>query len=193
MPRKSKKRQSSDRRRTVIQKLRHWFRALPVIGRGLIFAIGVPGLYVGVLSVLPRISVTAGDALLNSHFPLSFPFVISNDGYLDVHGVDVFCGINKLSSVDNVDVFDFEVGSPSNFNIGDLGAGGRATTFCGPTTFGFEGTKYKNSHLTLVLSYRPDFLPWRYSKKHFFTGLGDEVNCIGSNLQTEVSSPKGLP
>jgi hypothetical protein len=174
MPKKAKKRQASDQRPTLIHKLGHWFRGLPAVGRGVIFAIGVPGLYVGVLSALPRTSVTAGDALLNSHFPLSFPFVVSNEGYLDVHQVNVFCAIDKLSSADAVDVIGFEVQTPSNLNIGDLGAGGRATTFCGPTAFGFKGTKFQKGHLTLVLSYRPDFLPWRQSKKHFFTGLADE-------------------
>ncbi len=151
-----------------------WFARLPKIWQVVIFVLGVPGLYVGVLSVLPRVSVAVGDVLQPSQ-PLSFPLSISNDGFLDVHSVRITCSIERLVNSEHAVIHNVTVsGSDGTFDVGDLGPNGRATTFCTPGAFVSERGHLTEGHVVVLLSFRPDFLPWHTSKAFYFRGTTGE-------------------
>ena len=56
----------------------------------LVFLIGVPGVIVGILQLLPRVSVVPQDPL-DEHNPFLAPFVISNDGYVTLYDLQAIC------------------------------------------------------------------------------------------------------
>lgn len=134
----------------------------------ILFLIGVPGLYVGILSILPRVSVSPGEEL-KKYDPLSAPFVISNDGYLTIHSVNMPCTIDHLllSSGDRV------VGTTTGDGLVDdeIAPDGRSTHFCSITA---PDPKMKEVILTTTVLFRPDFLPWKTSKVSHFRGFPGE-------------------
>ena len=58
--------------------------------RILIYVVGVPSLIVGGLQLLPRLSVVPQDSL-DARNPFLAPFVISNDGYITLYGLQAIC------------------------------------------------------------------------------------------------------
>jgi hypothetical protein len=150
------------------KKQASWIARIPKIWQAVIFVLGVPGLYVGILSTLPRISVKPGD-LLHSSQPLSVPLVVSNDGILDIHAAKVTCAVHRIASSTDVvmhdDVFG-EYGAP--FELGDIGADGSATTFC--VNFVDFGSPIVEGHMVISVSFRPDFLPWRTARTFHLRG-----------------------
>jgi len=76
-----KKEQEAQRRKSPLYK-----RLFSIV----VFVLGVPGLIVGILSLLPRLSVVAQDPL-DDHNPFLAPFVISNDGILSLYNLQAFC------------------------------------------------------------------------------------------------------
>jgi hypothetical protein len=141
-----------------------WIKKIPTIWRALIFLVGLPGLYVGILSALPRISVSPSEEL-RKYDPLSAPFVISNDGFLAIHSVNMPCRI------------DHYLGSPrrmmSNVTLGDnlvddeIGPDGRSTHFCNAIV---QDSAIKELIVTTTVLFRPDFLPWTTSRNFHFKG-----------------------
>jgi hypothetical protein len=60
------------------------------------FLLGIPSIYVGLLSLLPRISVSV-QAPLTAADPFSSPFVVSNDGYLTLYNVKCSCSPRQVT------------------------------------------------------------------------------------------------
>src|SRR5258708_4607902 len=56
----------------------------------LAFALAVPGMVVGALQLLPRLSVVPQNSL-DDRNPFLAPFVISNDGYVTLYELHAFC------------------------------------------------------------------------------------------------------
>jgi hypothetical protein len=162
-------------RKRAYKKRQNWIARIPPIWRAVIFVLGVPGLYVGILSLLPRISVNLGDPLRSGQ-PLSTPILVSNDGILSIHDAYLMCVIDSLK-FDNGNVVAYSAsgqmaGDP--YQLGDLGPNGRATTFCGPDP-GSHG-KIIEGHVVLLVSFRPDFLPWRTTREFHVRGVISENN-----------------
>jgi hypothetical protein len=164
---KSKSRSRKGRTQAALPqaKTRNWFERIPLVWRVIIFLIGVPSLYVGIVSILPRISVTPSEEL-NKYDPFSAPFIISNDGYIAIHSVNMPCTIDHLllssqTSMTNAtasdDVFD-----------DTLEPDGRSTHFC---HMQITDAKTKEVIITLTVSFRPDFYPWTTIRKFHFRGL----------------------
>jgi hypothetical protein len=148
-----------------------WIARIPKIWQAVIFVLGIPGLYVGILSILPRVSVTPGD-LLHSGQPLSFPMVVSNDGVLYIHDAKISCIIDSV--VDENHATMIGGGTDTNtFQLGDIGPGGRATTFCLPNLIGFS-RPLAEGHIVASLYFRPDFLPWRTVRHFQFRGTAGD-------------------
>jgi hypothetical protein len=148
----------------------NWYTRLALGWRILIFALGVPGLYLGILGLLPKVSVTPGE-LVRDYDPFSVPFVVSNDGPLPMHDVQTSCGLESLMQ-GNLRVSRIEMRPQSEFRfLGDLGSGGRATTFCGG--FIIAPNTPKEAKLSVQVSFRPDFLPFHTSHTFFFRSITD--------------------
>jgi hypothetical protein len=58
--------------------------------KAVVFAIGIPSIIGGILSLLPRLSVVPQDSL-DLHDPFQAPFVISNDGLVTLYNLQVLC------------------------------------------------------------------------------------------------------
>jgi hypothetical protein len=153
----------------------NWYRRLALGWKILIFAVGVPGLYIGIVGALPKVSVTAGQTF-GAHHPLAFPLVISNDGNLAVHSVELRCIVNEFLTSDNVLISNSESTNLSSIHIGDLAAGGTTTEFCGDIPVGgpTNPPRYKRARVIVNLSFRPDFLPWRKVRSFTFRGAVSE-------------------
>jgi hypothetical protein len=175
----SRRKQNRRKRRKELPKpeaSRSWFSRIPLIGRVTFFVIGLPSLYVGLLSVLPRISV-APQENLRSADPLTAPFVVANDGYVDVHAVVFQCVIDVLETPRH-NLIQNSVALPTQdiYQLGDIAAGGSTTSFCGHAIATPEG--FIKAHVTMNVFFRPDFLLWRTSKSFHFQGIMNEKGAI---------------
>src|SRR5437868_1528352 len=97
-PRRRRKRSSKPPPKGTMR----WIVALPVLWKIVIFGLGLPGLYIGILNALPRVSVTPQENI-HPNEPLLAPFIISNDGWLDLHSVSFLCNVDYLGT--NRDIF----------------------------------------------------------------------------------------
>jgi hypothetical protein len=135
-------------------------------GKVLVFLVGIPGLYVGILSVLPRISITPQEPL-QRHEPFSAPFIISNDGYSTVHTINLTCSLDSV--LDTHRNRYTNVTTPSSQNIDYLAAGGRSTFDC-PV----GNLQILEADFSIIVSFRPDFLPWhKIEIFHFRARIAD--------------------
>jgi hypothetical protein len=153
------------------KKQASWTARIPKIWQVAIFILGVPGIYVGILSILPRVSVSPGE-LLQSSQPLSVPLIISNDGVLDIHDAELACAIDRIVDEHHSSVEGAIAHNSNTFELGDIGPDGRATTFC-VNAIGFSAPIVEG-HMVVLLSFRPDFLPWRTSRHFHFRGTSGE-------------------
>jgi hypothetical protein len=149
----------------------NWVARIPKVWQAVIFILGVPGIYVGILSILPRVSVSPGE-LLRSSQPLSVPLVVSNDGVLDIHDAKLFCAIDRIVDEKHLSLEAAIADNSDTFELGDIGSDGRATTFC-VNAIGF-GAPILEAHIIVLLSFRPDFLPWRTDRHFHFRGTSGE-------------------
>lgn len=153
----------------------NWFLT---ILKWLFFCLGVPGLYVGILSVLPRVLVTPQESL-EIHEPLATPFIVSNDGYLDVHSVTFDCNVDILEGFNGNVIQNSAMVAPASISLlGDISAGGRATAFCGEPIGGQSSEGFRRAHITVSVTFRPDFLPWTKIKTFRFLGLMEENKAV---------------
>lgn len=128
--------------------------------------------YIGLLSLVPRVSITPED-LLRSTEPLSAPLLVSNDGFLDIHSAKISCQVNHILDAMHASVnISTANGVAGSFELGDIGAGGRTTTFCadGVTL----NTPAVEADMVVLLTFRPDFLLWRTTRKFHLRGTVDE-------------------
>jgi hypothetical protein len=139
--------------------------------RVVIFLIGVPGLYTGILRVLPRISVTPDNSLLRNS-PLSIPLHISNDGAFGIHSATVTCDIDWLKTSNHSAMSRTVANQAVNYQIGDLGPGESTTTFCATGT-GFTGT-ITEAHITVHLSFVPEFGYWQTTRTVYLRAFIDD-------------------
>lgn len=121
----------------------------------------------GILSLLPRPSVTASDFLVVNE-PFSAPFVITNEGYLPIHDVTFRCAIRHYKGANggNIEVYKGGGITPSGFVLSEMPPGEKATVGC---PFPFKGWEpVISADFDFVVVYRPDFLPWKQEKRFRF-------------------------
>jgi hypothetical protein len=147
-----------------------WLASVSLFWKVAFFLIGLPGIYVGVLSALPRVSVNVSE-LLDSRDPLSALISVNNDGYLTINSVQARCMASDL-----VDVHDNHIhnaaASTSDWFLGNISPDGRVTTsFSGYIEL---AGPLKRAAMTIIVSYRPDFVWWRKSQEFHFRGVTDQ-------------------
>jgi hypothetical protein len=124
------------------------------------------GLLTGVLTLLPRLSVSNLEAL-NPADPFTTPFVVSNDGYLGVNNVRFSCLLYSLLNEKQHIVMR---GGAESINYASpvrrLPAGERATIPCYP----FMKTARTPSRIDIAVNvtYRPDYVPWSKADHYRF-------------------------
>jgi hypothetical protein len=133
-----------------------------------LYIVGIPGIIVAILTLLPRASVSP-DELHNPSDPFSAPFIVANDGYVDLNDVTFTCSPVKVLSSRQWEIrADDGAGfSDASFNVGTLGPDGRTTVFCNLTRFISVGP-IQDAHIRIILSFRPEWLPFRRSIKRDF-------------------------
>lgn len=152
---------------------RGFHSSIPKISKWLIFALGVPGLYIGLVSVLPSVAIDPQD-LVRKGEPFSFPIRVSNTGYMGVNSVHLQCFIDK-ASFGNVQFTDILAHEPVDFPLGDIGRGGYTTTGCAVPRNLQPNGDFKQGHITIVLTFRPDFSPFKTYRKFYLTALADDA------------------
>lgn len=135
----------------------------------LLTVLGIPSLIVGILEILPRASVSP-EELQNPSDPFSAPFIVANDGYVDLYDVTFLCSpIKVLTSTRGEIRADVGAGfSDTSFNVGTLGPDGRTTVFCPLYVMYMGPGPIKEAHIQIILSFRPEWLPFHRSIKRDF-------------------------
>ncbi len=158
--------------------VRNWYKHLGFGWKVLIFALGMPSLYIGCVSMSSRVSLTPGD-VLRAKDPLSSPIIVSNEGYLPIHDAMATCLVKRIVAANGATVTDAVIGGDSAEQfVGDLGIGGKTTISCsgdGSSVFSMGTDKYIAADIGIVLSYRPDFFPWhRHKSFNFHARISDD-------------------
>jgi len=118
--------------------------------------------------VTPQENIHPSEPMLN-------PFIVSNDGYIDLHSVTLYCGIDRLGTT-HVAIVDSIADSTER--LGDIGAGGRTTAVCTNLVNFANSGLFREAHITLIVDFRPDFLPWKMHRQFPFRGSMDDKNVI---------------
>jgi hypothetical protein len=163
--RKPKARKADKATKLLAQaEIGNWLTRISTFWKVILFLVGIPGVYIGVLSVFPRVSVSPSEEL-KKYDPLSSPFVITNDGYLSIYSVNMNCSVNHLLLSSGARIVN--VSALDNLTDDEIGPDGRSTRFCKITT---PDPKMKEVIVTLTVVFRPEFLPWRTSRAFHFRG-----------------------
>jgi hypothetical protein len=136
------------------------------IAKVFLFLVGVPGIVVGILSLLPRASVSPNDPL-DPSTPFSSPFVVSNDGYAELYDVTFYCTPVRIETTGHqIIASNDKPGAESgvqdtSVKVGTLGRDGQTSVYC-PIPFFFRGLDpIAAAHIRITLSFRPEWLFWR--------------------------------
>jgi hypothetical protein len=148
-------------------------------GRILVFAVGIPGLYVGILSTLPRLAIHPQSSL-NLSNPFATPFAISNEGYLEIHDIKASCVYLDIagsdgSRIESIGPLSKERGGffSNSMNTDVLEPTVPLTITC-PFPFAFLGP-ITHANIIITVTYRPDFLPFTFQKhKHFVSATSSD-------------------
>ncbi len=124
----------------------------------------------GVASLLPRVSLSSEESLDVSD-PFSTPFVVSNEGLLDLNDVKIFCGVERVVALDG----HVEVQGPGNYGAGfpvasfaaeRIEPGQKQSFVCKfhlPKRF-----PVNYADIAVAVSFRPEWGIWRKEKLYGF-------------------------
>ena len=131
---------------------------------------------VSFLSLTPNISVSTSQSL-DPKDPLATPFVITNNGPLPVHDVEILFGINKMTTPPpmNQTILNLSLGYAKP-PIPTLKARETMTFWC-PPVFKFKDP-INYGDISVLVSYRPDFLFWRKTVPYRFVTLRSKEGTI---------------
>jgi hypothetical protein len=169
-------RKKERRGKKIAAKKFNWFDNLAPAWKVIIFVLGLPGLYIGIISMLPRLGVLP-QAELDPADPFSVPIQVSNDGYLTIHITDVRCSLDHVLTKDRssfTDLWSARAGLPENYQF-DLEPGGQAIHFCG---FTVANTKLLEAFIHIEVDFTTAFLPWKLAKKFPFRGYADSNGTV---------------
>jgi hypothetical protein len=132
-----------------------------------LFFLGVPGIYIGTLNLLPKIAVSPLSSL-NPSDPFATPFEISNVGYLNLYDVKFLCSYKDVESANGSKILTpgADEETTGGFTTDSLAAerldrGRKATITC-PFLFRFPAP-ISTADIRIVISFRPEWSVW---KKH---------------------------
>lgn len=169
-----KKRQSKKRKAATSKKWpqKHQPKRQSILAKYLwnpivVFSV-VLGICVSLLSLSPNISVVPGQSF-NPHDPLSTPFLITNDGLLPLHSVEIFWGSNFMRNP-NLSVESLSLGYASP-PIKIIHRKEQKTFFC-PPIFKWK-VPINSADIIIRVLYRPDFLFWRQEMDFRFVAARD--------------------
>ena len=113
----------------------------------------------------PSISIDVSSPLKPDD-PFSVPFIITNEGYLDLHTIAVSCGIDARLSRGTI-IEDSEVASSRDQAL-IIRPGESMTSICRfPRNFGFPGKTVIWADIVMRVSYRPSYLWWWQQERPF--------------------------
>ncbi len=144
-------------------KRRSWITGIPAVWRALIFLIGVPSLYAGVVALLPRVSVVPSERLDRTN-AFSTPFVIGNDGLFTMYSVNMPCKIDHM--VERGNYFN---GIIEDNLVDDISPNGHTTHFC-PIVV---RTPIREVIITVSVTFKQEFIRWTRTF-HFKGYRGDD-------------------
>lgn len=144
---------------------------LKVAWRGIAWgwkALGVTLVVLGAVSqayfFIWRVSVAPSETLPQSD-PVINMFILKNEGQFSINSVEFGCVINRAEYEDNL-VFTENLVGIDEFNVPYLDGSGETSAAC--YLPGKIYPKLKTLILTVVVSYRPSFFPFRREKRFTF-------------------------
>ena len=146
-------------------------KAFSVLWKGFGVLALIFGVVQGVASFVPRLSVYNASAL-NPSDPFSTPFILSNDGMLDIYSIEYSCAGNFIETESHNIVSDVEathwtpgrqILSPAEKDSFPCGLKG-AVEALGV----FPMVSIKTADITLNISFRPRFIVWKQTKSFRF-------------------------
>jgi hypothetical protein len=112
-----------------------------------------------------RLSVAPGPTLKDSN-PFTSMFVLQNDGQFSLYAIQFSCTSNTVKTANHIQ-FERMLGSTQSYDVAELAANDRTST---PCFVGYESSgPVLSADITLNVSYRPSFSPFRRSKHFRFT------------------------
>jgi hypothetical protein len=165
--------------RAKIVRVERRKRVLGRIGKGLGVLITLFGIYTGWIAIKTRISMSS-DSPVNPSDIMSAPFVVSNDGALDLHDVSYGCVNRKVLSDMGTTVI---AQGPYPKWMGGFTTKSMVANLIPPTgkqAFTCPMPLIPSGHVTygdviIAVSYRPDWWPFkRQIQKRFATALDSQ-------------------
>jgi hypothetical protein len=146
-----------------------------------LFLVGVPSLVVGILQLLPRVSISPQPALIATN-AFSAPFVVSNDGYIPIYDVNASCSPKGVTYIDPAHpkggLTIQQEGSDSDETGGfdnpkllvpKLDPASRATFPCGLLNTPLPAEWICGAHILMIVKYHAPLLPFiiRHHRQRF--------------------------
>ena len=145
----------------VFSVLWKWFVAFAIVF----------GVVQGLAAFAPRLSVYQSSALDVSN-PFSNPFIISNDGMLDIHSIEYSCISNFIETESHIILKDV---SAENWIPGrQILSPSEKDSFSCPLknamkqSLGLRVLPIKTADITLEISFRPSWAVWKQTKSFRF-------------------------
>jgi hypothetical protein len=117
----------------------------------------------GALTLIPRISIQASGSL-RPNDPMGTAFVITNNGLLPIHNVEIDCHVNRLTTKDGLVLENMRAGNLPRSHADLLSPGAQMTTPCANAVTGASNAD--EATMTVVARFRPDFV-WRTRTQQF--------------------------
>ncbi len=118
----------------------------------------------------PRVFVLSSGVALDPNNPAFSPFVVQNQGYLAIYDVNVSCSVKHLKLAGDIHVVglgDYANRFSDPKQVASVIAPGEQYTILLPLT-GMKHNKIENADIAIVLSFKPQWLPWRRNTLHRF-------------------------
>ena len=123
------------------------------------------GVLTGVLSLLPKLSISSSGPL-NPKSAFTTPFTLSNEGFLSIMSVNIFCAIREAKFEGDREIIGTE-DYRSRFTTPDHAAAelkpDEKYTFSCAFLFNEDAPLIK-ADIAIIISYRPAWVPWRQEK-----------------------------
>jgi hypothetical protein len=118
----------------------------------------------------PRVFVLSSGVALDPNNPAFSPFFVQNQGYLAIYDVNVSCSVKYLKlpgDIHVVGIGDYTNRFSDPKQVASVIAPGEQYTILLPLT-GMKHNKIEDSDIAIVLSFKPQWLPWRRKTIHRF-------------------------
>jgi hypothetical protein len=145
-----------------------------------LYLIGVPSLIVGLLQLLPRISISPQTPLISSN-AFSAPFLVTNDGYMSLYEVTAACAAKDVLYVDPEHpkhklTLEWEGGDEHETGgilspevAHEIPPTGKVAFHCALLNLPVSGEWVRSAHILLIIKYQAPMLPFidRHYRQRF--------------------------